>query len=271
VSLDQVRAYFGFTKMPFGKSLPPSALYRSAGHQEAVARLSFLVSEQAIGVLTGEVGSGKSVAARAAVAGLDPSRHSIIYLANPAVGARGLYAEVVSRLGGEPRFHKAALIAQATSLLAAEASERGRAVTLLVDESHLLDSSQLEELRLLTSSEMDSASPFALVLIGQPSLRARLRLGSFAALDQRVTLRYALPPMSPEETAGYVCHHLTQAARKDTLFSDDAIARVHEAARGLPRAVNNLARQALVAACVEKASIVDDKAARSAVAEVSTD
>ena len=100
MSLDQVRAYFGFTKMPFGKSLPPSALYKSASHQEAVARLSFLVSEQAIGVLTGEVGSGKSVAARAAVAGLDPSRHSVIYLANPAVGARGLYAEVVSRLGG---------------------------------------------------------------------------------------------------------------------------------------------------------------------------
>ena len=133
MSLDQVRAYFGFTKMPFGKSLPPSALYKSAGHQEAVARLSFLVSEQAIGVLTGEVGSGKSVAARAAVAGLDPSRHTVVYLPNPAIGARGLYTEVVSRLGGEPRFHKAALISQATSLLAAEASERGRAVTLLVD------------------------------------------------------------------------------------------------------------------------------------------
>jgi type II secretory pathway predicted ATPase ExeA len=212
VSLDQVRSYFGFTKMPFGKSLPPSALYRSAGHQEAVARLSFLVSEQAIGVLTGEVGSGKSVAARAAVAGLDPSRHTVIYLPNPAIGARGLYAEVVSRLGEEPRFHRAALISQATSLLAAEASERGRAIILLVDESHLLNRSQLEELRLLTSSEMGSSSPFALVLIGQPSLRARLRLGSFAALDQRVTLRYALPPMSPDETAGYLQHHLVALA-----------------------------------------------------------
>jgi len=144
VSLDQVRAYFGFTKIPFGKSLFPSALYRSAGHQEAMTRLTFLVSEQAIGVLTGEVGSDKSVAARATVAGLDPSRRSVVYLANPAVGTRGLYAEVVSRLGGEPRSHKAALISQATSLLAPEASERGRAVPLLVDESHLLDSSQLE-------------------------------------------------------------------------------------------------------------------------------
>ena len=100
MSLDQVRSYFGFTKMPFGKSLPPSALFKTAGHSEAVARVSFLVSEQAIGVLTGEVGSGKTVAARAAVADLEASRHAIIYLPNPAVGARGLYAEVVSRLGG---------------------------------------------------------------------------------------------------------------------------------------------------------------------------
>jgi type II secretory pathway predicted ATPase ExeA len=268
VSLDQVRSYFGFTKMPFGKSLPPSALYKTAGHQEAVARVSFLVSEQAIGVLTGEVGSGKTVAARAAVADLEPSRHSIIYLPNPAVGARGLYAEVVSRLGGEPRFHKAFLIAQVTSLLATEAAERGRHVVLVVDEAHLLDSAQLEELRLMTNAEMDSANPFALVLLGQPALRSRLRLGSYAALDQRLTLRYVVPPMSAEETAGYVSHHVKLAGRSDTLFSDDAVARLHQPARGLPRAVNNLARQALVAAYANKAAIVDDKAARSAVAEV---
>ena len=80
-------------------------------------------------MLTGEVASGKSVAARAVVAGLDSSRDSVVYLPTPAVGARGLYTEVISRLGGEPRLHKGALISQATSLLAAQASERGRAVT----------------------------------------------------------------------------------------------------------------------------------------------
>jgi type II secretory pathway predicted ATPase ExeA len=142
---------------------------------------------------------------------------------------------------------------------------------VVCDEAHLLDSSQLEELRLLTSSEMDSANQFALILIGQPLLRARLRLGSFAALEQRLALRYVVPPMSPEETAGYVSHHVKWAGRADTLFSDDAVARVHQAARGLPRAVNNLARQALVAAYAAKAAIVDDKAARSAVAEMSAE
>jgi type II secretory pathway predicted ATPase ExeA len=77
--------------------------------------------------------------------------------------------------------------------------------------------------------------------------------------------------MTPTETAGYVGHHVALAGRKDTLFSDDAVARLHEAARGLPRAVNNLARQALVAAYANRSSLVDDKAARQAVAEAESD
>ena len=131
-----------------------------------------------------------------------------------------------------------------------------------------MNADQLEELRLLTNADMDSTSPFALVLVGQPTLRARLRLGAFAALDQRITLRYALPPMTATDTADYIAHHLKLAGRADTLFSDDAVARIHKASRGLPRAVNNLAVQALVAAYANSAAIVDDKAARAAVAEV---
>ncbi len=268
MSIEQIRSHFGFSKMPFGKDLAPSTLHRHHGHQEALARIAFLVAEQAIGGLTGEVGSGKTVAARAAMAQLEPSRHSVIYLSNPAIGARGIYAEIVARLGGEPRFFKSALIAQAGDLLAKEVVERGRRVVVIVDESHLLDAGQLEELRLLTNAEMDSASPFALLLLGQPSLRARLRLGSFAALDQRVTLRYALPPMSRDETSSYVSHHLALGGRSDTLFSDDALSSIHQAGRGLPRAVNNLARQALVAAYANRSAIVDEKAARQAITEM---
>lgn len=271
MSIEQIRAHFGFSKMPFSKNIPPSALHRHRGHQEAVARIAFLVDEMAIGVVTGEVGSGKTVAARAAIAALEPARHTVIYLPNPAIGTRGLYTEIVSRLGGEPRYLKAGLIAQATSLLAAEAAERGRRIVIACDEAHLLDSSQLEALRLLTAAEMDSENPFALVLLGQPTLRARLRLGAYAALDQRITLRYAIPPMTREESASYLVHHLRLAGRSDTLLSEDAVQRIHEAARGLPRALNNLARQALVAAFANRSSIVDEKAARQAVAEFDAD
>jgi type II secretory pathway predicted ATPase ExeA len=271
VSIAALRSHWGFTRTPFGKDLAPSMLHRHPGHAEAVARISWCVEEGAIGVITGEVGAGKTVAARAALADLDSSRHTVIYLGNPAIGARGLYTSIVAHLGQVPRFHRCSLIPQAQDALAAEVAERGRKVVLVVDEAHLLAADQLEELRLLTNADMDSANPFALVLAGQPMLRQRLRLGAFAALDQRVALRYALPPLSQPDTADYIAHHLKLAGRSDTLFSDDALARIHKASRGLPRAVNNLAVQALVAAYAAGASIVDDKAARAAVTEVTAE
>jgi type II secretory pathway predicted ATPase ExeA len=271
MTIERLRAHYGFGRMPFGRDLAPSMLHRSAGHAEATARIAWCVSERALGVVTGEVGSGKTVAARAAVSALDASRHSVIYLGNPAVGARGLYAAIVSALGGVPRFHKAALIPQCADALAAEEAERGKAVVVVVDEAHLLGADQLEELRLLTNAEMDSHSPFACLLVGQPTLRRRIKLGTFAALDQRIALRFAMPGMTAPETAAYVAHHLKLAGRSDTLFSDDALALVHQVSRGLPRAVNNLALQSLVAAFATDKAIVDESSARAAVTEVTAE
>jgi type II secretory pathway predicted ATPase ExeA len=102
-------------------------------------------------------------------------------------------------------------------------------------------------------------------------LRHRLRQGAFTALDQRVGMRYAITGLSPAETTSYVQHHLALAGRSDTLFSDDAVALIHEVSRGLPRQVNNLAVSSLIAAFAAKKAIVDESAARAAVAEVSAE
>jgi type II secretory pathway predicted ATPase ExeA len=152
-------AHFGLARTPFGKSIPARDLFPRPARAEAIARISFCVVESALGVVTGDVGAGKTVALRAAVAGLDPTRHQVIYIANPAFGARGLYVTIVRALGDRPRYLKAELMAQAGDLLAAEAAERHRRVVIICDEAHLLQPDQLEELRLLTNSEMDSASP----------------------------------------------------------------------------------------------------------------
>ena len=271
MTIDRLRAHWGLTRMPFAKDLAPSMLHTHRSHAEAAARISWCVQERAIGLITGEVGAGKSVAVRAALAGLDTSRNTVIYLGNPSVGTRGLYATIVTALGGTPRFHRASLIPQAAEALATEEDERGRRVVLVLDEAHLLDAEQLEGLRLLTNVDIDSRSPFACVLIGQPTLRRRIRLGAFAALDQRVALRYSMTGMDPAETASYVAHHLKIAGRSDTLFSDDALALVHQVSRGLPRAVNNLAVQSLVAAFADNKAIVDESSARAAVTEVTTE
>jgi type II secretory pathway predicted ATPase ExeA len=142
---------------------------------------------------------------------------------------------------------------------------------LIIDEAHLLDHPQLESIRMLTNHDMDSRSPFACLLVGQPTLRRRIKLGVLAALDQRIGLRYNMPPMTSEETSGYLRHHLKLAGRSDTLFSDDAATLIHQTSRGYPRAVNNLAVQSLIAAYTSDKTIVDESSTRAAVAEVTAD
>jgi type II secretory pathway predicted ATPase ExeA len=271
VSVDRLCAYFGFSRMPFGRDLPPASLFRSAAHAEAVARLSWCIDERGLGTLTGEVGCGKTVSLRATVAALEPSRHQIIYCANPIVGGRGLLSLVVAALGGIPRFHRAALVPQAADALATAEAERGRRVVIVIDESHLLDAEQLEDIRMLTNAELDSRSPAAVILIGQPTLRRRLHQGTMAALDQRVSLRVHMDGMDLADTVAYIRHHLGLVGRADTLFSDDAVAVIPHAARGLPRSVNNLALQALVATFAADKAVVDEGAAKMAVVEVNGD
>lgn len=169
MSIQRLQSHWGFTKMPFGRSLAPSMLHRHGAHAEAVARIGWCIEQHALGVITGEVGAGKTVAVRAATAALDTSRHVVIYLPNPSVGVRGMLHHVVSELGQVPSFYTATLVPQAANALAAEHAERGRTPVVIFDEAHLLDNPQLDTIRMLTNHNMDSGAPFAALLIGQPT------------------------------------------------------------------------------------------------------
>src|SRR5438128_6356282 len=78
-------SHFGFTRTPFGKTIPAGQLCDRASHEEAVARIRFCIGESLLGVITGEVGVGKTVALRAATSQLDPSAHHVIYVATPTL------------------------------------------------------------------------------------------------------------------------------------------------------------------------------------------
>lgn len=77
--------------------------------------------------------------------------------------------------------------------------------------------------------------------------------------------------MAPAATASYIAHHLALAGRSDPLFSNDATALIHQTSRGPPRAVNNFAVQALVAAYADNKAIVGETSARAAITEVTTE
>jgi type II secretory pathway predicted ATPase ExeA len=176
--IDRLQGFFGFTRTPFGRDLAPGMLHRHTSHGEAVARIGWCVAEHRIGVITGEVGAGKTVAIRAALSGLDPTRHTIIYLPNPTVGVRGIHHQIVATLGHRPLVHHATLVPQTVDALAVEQAERGRTPVLVIDEAHLLDHAQLESVRMLTNHDMDSTSPFMPRWIGWRPTWRRSRPGA---------------------------------------------------------------------------------------------
>lgn len=263
-------SYYGFARPPFSKDISPSEFFIHDSHEEVLARLGYCVKERSIAVLTGEVGSGKTVALRALVSELDESRNTVVYFFCLA-DLKGFYLTLIEALGGGPSFFRAQLASQAKTLIANETEHKKKNLVIIIDEAHQASIELLEELRLLSNDSMDSRSPFALILAGQPTLRRKLHLTTLNALSQRVALRCSLGGLSLEETAGYIRHHLSRSGRSDSLFSDDAIALIHRSSNGMPRRINNICTQALIAGFLDKKNIVDETTAKRAAAELEAD
>ena len=220
--------YYGFARAPFSKTIETDKLFATAGQKELTARLTYLVRERGYGLVTGEIGSGKSTAVRAFTAGLDANSYLVIYLANPTTGSSGLYRELLLTLGHEPPFTKPCMVSQIRTALADLRSNKRRTPLVIVDEAHLLTQAMLEELRLLFSAKMDSESLATLILVGHPDLRRTLHLSVNEAFAQRLARRYHLGPLDLQETIGYVRHHVKVAGyTAGPLFTDDATPALH--------------------------------------------
>jgi len=261
--------FYGFTRLPFSKSIPTADLFDAAGQKELAARLTFLVREQGFGLVTGEFGSGKSTAVRAFAASLDANRHLVIYLTNPTTGITGLYRELLSNLGRQPPYTASRQVSAIRAAFDDLRSTKRRAPLVVVDEAHLLTQQMLEQLRLLFSAHMDSQSLATLLLVGHPALRATLRLAIHEAFYQRLSVRFHLPPLDLHQTIGYVRHHVQVAGfPTDTLFTDDAIASIFDYTKGLPRRINQVCTTALMAGAIDQKSVIDEASVRKAIADL---
>jgi type II secretory pathway predicted ATPase ExeA len=118
----------------------------------------------------------------------------------------------------------------------------------VVDEAHLLERQALEEIRMLSNSEMDRRSLISIIFLGQIWLRDRLKYREYEALNQRLRLRYALEGLTEKETGQYIQHHLSLAGCTKELFTADAIKQVFLASGGLLRPINNICYASLVKA-----------------------
>ena len=251
-------AFFGFKKTPFCDSPDAKQLFSSEGWRQIKTRLDFLTQHPGAGLLTGEVGAGKSTAARVFTAALNPNLHKILYVHFSSGSALDLLRQIALSLDLQPAHFRGDLVRQISAAIVHLNQSKKQHPILICDEAHLLPHAALEQLPLLLNFEMDSSRLLSLLLIGQPLLRRTLSLQIHEALRQRIGVNYHLEGLTREELDVYLAQQLKAAGVAQPLFDETARQGLYQATKGIPRKVNKLAMTALRLAAERKAQVVDE-------------
>jgi hypothetical protein len=171
------------------------------------------------------------------------------YVFNPRLSIDEFYHHVTQMLGIKDWTNKAELLTEMGRVLEAR-HQLGLRTVLIIDEAHELSDYVLEEIRLLLNFESDNAKHLQIVLTGQPELRDKLNQPNLRQLKQRVALRckmHALPDV--DEVERYITERLLIAGSdQPNIFTPGAIDFIYQCSEGIPRQINNLCDNALIAA-----------------------
>jgi general secretion pathway protein A len=250
--------YYGFTEKPFSLTPDPKYLYKSESHANAFELLQYAVRRrEGFVVITGDIGTGKTTLCRALLEEIDRNTFTALVL-NPFLSEEDLLKLILQDFGVVSRddvkrgrlanVSKQELIETIYDFLLGLLPLRASAV-LIIDEAQNLPMPVLEQLRILSNLETDKEKLLQIVLVGQLNLQPLLKAPQMRQLDQRVSIRYQLRPLSRDEVAAYVSHRLMIAGGSASIaFQPKALDLVHRRASGIPRLVNLLCDRALLAA-----------------------
>jgi general secretion pathway protein A len=267
--------YYGLTEKPFSLTPDPKYLFRSESHASAFELLQYAVRRrEGFVVVTGDIGTGKTTLCRALLEQIDRNTFTALVL-NPFLSEEDLLKlilqdfGVVSRedvkRGYLTRVSKQELVETIYDFLLGLLPLRASAV-LIIDEAQNLPMPVLEQIRILSNLETDKEKLLQIVLVGQLNLQPLLRSAQMRQLDQRVSIRYQLRPLTRNEVAAYVEHRLTIAGGADAVsFQARAINTVHSCTGGIPRLVNLVCDRSLLAAYADRSnSVTRDMVERAA-------
>jgi len=240
--------FYGLKELPFALTPDPRFIYFTPSHTEVMANLHYgIESGKGLVVVTGEVGTGKTTILRWMMQRLDRTV-LVAYIFNPRLSVTEFYQHVATLLDIQKWETKSELLFELGRALESRHS-RGLRTVLIVDEAQGLSPHVLEEIRLLSNFESDTAKQLQIVLTGQPELREVLNNPDLRQLKQRIALRCVIKPLpNVEETDRYITSRLLVAgAERTNVFSEAAIDYIFRCSEGIPRNVNNLCDNALLA------------------------
>ena len=265
-------AFYGFKEKPFTLTPDPRYFYPSRAHREALDHLLYGIRErEGFIVITGDVGTGKTTLCRAVLGQVEEGTTTAVIL-NPILSEDELLRAILRDFGltGAGRT-KNELIAELNAFLLATITA-GRRAVLIVDEAQNLSHALLEQIRLLSNLETDREKLIQIILVGQLDLLKHLGSPELKQLNQRVSVRYRLRPLTYQEMCQYVYHRLMVAGgATGVAFSTGALRVIYSFSQGIPRLVNLAADRALLQGFGDQAHEITRARARAAVRSVADD
>jgi general secretion pathway protein A len=265
------KQFWGFNKSPFSGTIDPDRFYESPGHEEALARLSYVVDESRQGALVlGAAGTGKTLLAEVFARRMRRPNRQVVIARGSALGGRDLFFELAQECGLAP--DRAATEAELWRTLrnhvVANRTDNCQTV-LVIDQAHWLadDASNLRSLHLLFQLDTHPASLLTIVLVARPEILRTAR----AEIVELVDLGVVLDPLTAEQTGLYIEQLTKWAGRNEPAFTADAIERIYELTGGVPRQINRVCDLALVAGATEELDRVTEEVVSSVYQELSPD
>lgn len=265
---DHYRTFFGLTREPFAADIAYKEILKTPELENVKVRFDYIIRLGAIGIVTGEVGSGKSTAVRYALNTLHPAEYRSLYITASSGSIMEFYRQLKDALDIYLSSNsKAVMVKTIKKEIVNLVLEKKQKVVLIVDEASLMRLEVFAELHTICQFELDAKPWLPIILVGQTSLVDKLTFRSSQSLASRIVAKCHLEGVDLAGMETYLQHHLKIAGMERNLFDPPAVMAVHQGSGGLFRKANHLARGGLIAAAAEKSNVVSAEHIRLAATE----
>ena len=251
--------FYRLKKHPFEITPDPGFLFPTPWHNEALASLYYgVTSHRGFVVLTGEVGTGKTLLLRCLLDLVQRRNIASALIFNPSLSPFEFIRYIAGDFGLPVAGMAKDQIIHVLNKFVLQRHQNGSTALLVVDEAHHLSSEVLEEIRLLTNLETAQHKLLQIVIAGQPELDQKLDSVELRQLKQRIALRCRLGPLNLEESQKYITRRLEIAGvlPGDPVFSEAAVSAVFRLSKGIPRLINTICENALLVGYAKSSSVV---------------
>jgi general secretion pathway protein A len=262
--------FFGLNTSPFQLSPDPFFMIPSEKSTEALTLIPDAIRlRKGFVVMTGEVGTGKTLVLRCLIESLEQEQISFAYFIGPRLSTVDFLSYIAFELGLSVAEPSKGNLLRALYVFLLEQFEKGLTTVLIIDEAHQMPRSVLEEIRLLTNFETAQQKLVQIVLVGQPELDKKLDQVELRSLKQRIAVRCHLEPLGAADVARYIERRLELAGAGPlaaTLFPPETAEAVYRYSQGIPRLINSICDQALASAYTRQVRVVPVEIVKSVAA-----